>query len=136
MAGTPDGPAGIPISEVEVDRSLPGRVVIAVRGDLDLTGVPAHSGTFRDASREGRHLVVDLRETRFLDSSGLSLLMNAARRTTVAGLHLLVVCGPGPVHQVLEMTGLLETLRVQPDIDVAHRMIDEAPHGPYRGPSS
>jgi anti-anti-sigma factor len=61
--------------------------------------------------REG-DVVVDLRQTTFLDSAGLHVLLNAARRLTRRSRRLEVLCGPGPVRHVIELARLGETLNL------------------------
>jgi anti-sigma B factor antagonist len=62
-------------------------------------------------SREGE-VIVDLSQTTFLDSVGLHVLLNAARRLTRRSRRLRVLCGPGPVRRVIELARLGETLNV------------------------
>ena len=62
-------------------------------------------------SREGP-VTVDLTQTTFLDSAGLHVLLNAARRLTRRSRQFRVICGPGPVRHVIELARLLETLNV------------------------
>ncbi len=57
-------------------------------------------------------VVIDLRQTTFLDSAGLHVLLNAARRLTRRSRRLGVICGPGPVRHVIELARLGETLNL------------------------
>jgi anti-sigma B factor antagonist len=61
---------------------------------------------------QDKDVVVDLSATTFLDSAGLHVLLNAARRLTRRGRRLSVVCGPGPVRHVIELARLGETLNL------------------------
>lgn len=47
-------------------------------------------------------LVLDLRDLRFIDSTGLALLIAAQKR----GRRLVVVLGPGPVERLFALSGL------------------------------
>lgn len=67
-----------------------------------------------DAILRGRDgdVVVDLSQATFLDSAGLHVLLNAARRLTRRSRRLQVACSPGEVRRVIEMARLGETLNL------------------------
>ena len=82
-----------------------GLHIVTVSGELDLDVSPrlnAALDAIIDAG--GRRIVVDLTDVTYMDSSGLFTLMTASNR--LAGLigELRVVCPPGPVHRLLELT--------------------------------
>ncbi len=58
-------------------------------------------------------VVVDLAGLRFMDSTGMSVLLNAQRRLARQGRALSVVCPPGPVLRVFELTNMVDTLNVR-----------------------
>lgn len=105
----PRGPFLLELSEeVEGDRTL-----IRARGEVDVVTAPKLAGRLDTILRgDGRDVVVDLSGTEFLDSAGLHVLLNAQRRLTRRSRRLRVVCGPGPVRQVIELARLIETLGV------------------------
>ena len=45
-----------------------------------------------------------------MDSTGLALLINANRRLTLRRKGFAVVCPPGPLRRVFEITDMVETL--------------------------
>lgn len=110
----------------------PDRVVLTVRGELDLACPAPVVATFRKASGSGRHLIVDLRATRFMDSSGLLVLITCQRLVTDRGRSCVVVCPPGPVLRVFELTGLLESFDVQATLQDAGVRIDARVLAPTR----
>jgi anti-anti-sigma factor len=78
---------------------LAGELDIATHGDADVV--------LRDVQDAGSPLVVlDLRELKFMDSTGLRLLVQADSRARESGQRLAIVRGPEAVHRVLEITGL------------------------------
>ncbi|WP_230316743.1 SDR family NAD(P)-dependent oxidoreductase [Conexibacter sp. W3-3-2] len=129
MPSSPSDAAGVPASTVTVEERA-DRVVLTVSGDFDLATTPTHAATFRTLSRSERHVILDLRGTRFVDSTGLAVLLNSARRAIAAGNHCVAVATPGAVLRVLELSGLVDTLHVQQDLDAAHALLDRAPAGP------
>jgi anti-sigma B factor antagonist len=66
-----------------------------------------------------RSLVVDLSRVDFMDSTGLALLINAHRRLTRRSKGFAVICPPGPLRRVFEVTDMVETLHVCPDRESA-----------------
>jgi anti-sigma B factor antagonist len=79
--------------------------VVTLSGELDIDTM----GEVSDALATANGLattVVDLRELTFIDSSGVSGLMSAARRATEAGAWMCCVPGPPSVQRVFELTGV------------------------------
>lgn len=105
--------------------------VVTLTGPLDIAGGPALTSALAEVDIDA-HLVVDLREVGFADSTGLSILLNAARRRVANGRHFVVACRPGPVLRLLELTALTQTLNVVDSVDAARAVIDRAVMGPFR----
>jgi anti-sigma B factor antagonist len=105
----PSGPVSLSLTESRHGDAT----VIAVRGELDVLTAPTVTARLDDVVR--RHtedVVIDLRETAFIDSSGLSILLNTQRRLDRTSRTLTVVCATGPVRQVLELSRVIDTLGV------------------------
>jgi anti-sigma B factor antagonist len=103
-----------------------GELRIVLSGELDVSTAPAVEGRLleiEDADDPPPHVVIDLRALRFIDSTGLSLLVNTHKRARAAGRGLTIVAGPGPARRILETTGLLDRL------DVVQEQGDERPTG-------
>ena len=67
------------------------------------------------AAREGRRdghgdVVLDLRELRFLDSTGLRFLLSWDARSRAEGVDLSVIPGPAPVQRVIDVAGVAHLL--------------------------
>lgn len=95
-----------PQFRVETEHPHHGQVVVAVSGEIDLYT----AGRLREALdaldvASVEHLVIDLSEVGFIDSTGLGVLVAAARRLPV-GAPFDVVCHTEKVREVLLMTGL------------------------------
>ena len=66
--------------------ALGDAVVVAVEGELDLFTAPFLRDEVRDAiKQDGARLVLDLQQLSFMDSSGLSVLIEAWRLATSEG---------------------------------------------------
>ena len=92
--------------EFEVTVTSGDRVrLVTVSGELDLDTRGALTAALAVAPRLAT-TVVDLRRLTFIDSSGVSGLMAAARRAQEAGVRLVCVPGPTPIKRVFELTGV------------------------------
>src|SRR3954452_18601933 len=98
------------ILDVREDRT-DGAQVLELSGELDAASAPALRERLAEgATRGGGPLVIDLTSLIFIDSTGLSVLLNARRRLTRRGRDFGVVCPTGHVRRILEVTKLLDTL--------------------------
>lgn len=89
-----------------------GRVTfIRVSGELDLATAPAFVEQL--AGRAGP-LVFDLRDTTFIDSSGLRALLTVTRAD---GGSATVICPAGAPRRILEMSGVDKLVALYEDLD-------------------
>ena len=74
-----------------------------LEGELDLATLPVAEQAINRVSEDALTLVLDLRKLRFLDSSGLRLILttNEARGSR----RVVIVRGPAQVDRVFELTG-------------------------------
>jgi anti-anti-sigma factor len=101
---------GASVFEVRV-RPDGKRVVVQLSGELDIATISQFRERCDDLLGAGfRHIVVDLRELTFLDSTGLHLLidLNAAARRD--GWELSVIPGSEAVQRVFVVSGTVEWL--------------------------
>ena len=94
----------------EVD---PDRASVRVRpvGELDLATVPIVDAQLSELVAAGfTSLVLDLRELRFLDSTGLRLLLSWEARSRAEGVALTVIPGPAPIRRVIDVAGVAHLL--------------------------
>lgn len=105
-----NGPAPFSVAVDDSD----GRVLVTVRGELDLATAPQLEETLLPALREGGHAVLDLRPLDFMDSTGVRVIVAAHHAARESGGRLTVVrTDPdGPVGRVLEISGLDAVLDV------------------------
>ena len=118
FAGVPGGYAkpgsgmsysGLSIAREEVD----GAVVLSAQGYLDLSTRLKLTTALNDAvTTERGPVILDLCEATFLDSTGLGVLMNALRRLTRQRRDLRLVCPPGSIRRIFELTGLDGTFSI------------------------
>jgi anti-anti-sigma factor len=82
-----------------------GVKVVHVTGDLDLSTVPAFDAEL-EQSAGARHLVIELADCTFIDSSALRALVRAQKRTIEEGGTLAIVAPSQPARRVLEVASL------------------------------
>lgn len=92
--------------------------VVGLEGDLDLLSAPRAGAALTDAQAVGGTVVLDLRALRFIDSSGLRVILEAHRRSSEHGTRLLVAPGDDAVRRVFDVSGvgrLLELVDAPPE---------------------
>jgi anti-sigma B factor antagonist len=106
----------VTILEVETEER-DALVRIALRGELDLSTVGKVEDHLEAAeSRRPDLIVLDLAALRFLDSTGLRLVVTADQRAREEGRRLVIVRGPESVDRVFSITRLGERLEIVDDI--------------------
>ena len=94
-----------------VDAGLRGAPGVAIHGEVDLSAATALVEALDAAIRDSAGaFVIDLCDCEFFDSSGLSALMRARAMLGRENRALAVVCPPGPVRRLFEVTGVAEVL--------------------------
>ncbi len=91
--------------EIRPDRH---RVVVAPHGELDLETVGQVAAEVEELVARGFDaIVIDLRATSFIDSSGVHLLIECSRRDDA---RITVVDGPLAVSRVFDLAGVRDVL--------------------------
>lgn len=110
MNQTSPSPGGLSISS-----SIEGGIAnLALRGELDLAGAPTLERSLLELERQApSRIVIDLRDLRFIDSTGLRLLLAANTRAQERGGELVLRPGDATVQRVFDVTGALEVLRFE-----------------------
>jgi anti-sigma B factor antagonist len=93
--------------------------VIAVSGEIHVTTAPEFSARLNDAIEDAGGVVLDMTEVAFIDSTGLSVLLNGLRRVTRANGRLALVVSNPTVLRLFEVTKLESTFDIQPSLDRA-----------------
>ncbi len=103
-----------------------GVPVLRTSGDIVLATAPRFRAALEEAvdvveRTEGSEhvLVVDLRETEFMDSSGVATLIGSTEGLRKRGGAARLVSPSEPVRRMLEVTGLMRMFRVYPDVPSA-----------------
>lgn len=106
----------------EIDTSFTaGNYVVCLKGELDLSRSPQLEAALLEAEQShAKQIVVDLDELTFVDSSGLAVLVNAARRSATNGDQLRITPGRDQVARVFRLTRLDTALPFLVEPGLAH----------------
>ena len=81
--------------------------VVSVSGEVDLFTAPEFKQRVMAPIAAGiEHVIVDLTETKFIDSSSLGVLIGAHRRLKGRGGRLIVACDGEAIVKTFRITGL------------------------------
>jgi anti-sigma B factor antagonist len=101
-----------------VDLSLASRTegdktVVSVGGEIDVYTAPKLREQIVALVEEGRyHLVVDMEEVEFLDSTGLGVLVGGLKRVRAHDGSLRLVCTQERILKIFRITGLTKVFPI------------------------
>lgn len=103
-----------------------GRTVIELTGELDIFTAPLLRDVLLGVSGDGRNfLAVVMTGVAFLDSSGLGVLIGAAKRANAGGGGLCIAGARDNVLKVLRITGLTRVMPAFPTLEEAFDWLDQ-----------
>lgn len=103
--------------------------VVDIGGDIDLGSVPTLRSQLHQLLVDGRvHLVLDLHDVTFLDSTGLGVLVGIQKQVRIFRGSLVIVAPSQPVLRILELTALDKVFRIHATHEDA-LALDGGPHG-------
>ena len=86
-------------------------VKLVARGEMDLaTADVVDRELVKAEASDARRIILDLSGVEFIDSSGLKVLVHAARRSDSDSNRLAVMPGTGRVAEMLRLTGIEKLL--------------------------
>ena len=114
-----------PIS-VTLARRDPPAAVVALVGEHDAYSAERLESELTSLMDEGQRIVVDLRDTAFIDSTTLSVLLGARLHAEQSSLGFALLLSDRhytQVHRILELTGLGSTFAIFGKLDAALRAV-------------
>ena len=93
--------------------------VVDVSGEVTFSNVAGLSRRLEQALSRARHLVVDLSDVTFIDSSGLSALLTASATARAKGGALALVVGEGHPASIFRFRGVDRLLALYPSREAA-----------------
>jgi anti-sigma B factor antagonist len=102
------------------DSDVNGWTVVAASGEIDVAAAPALRDRVTELISSGStHLVIDLEDVDFIDSTGLGVLVGAVRRARTEGGDLRLVCTDSRLLRVFDVTGLGEVFSIEASVEDA-----------------
>lgn len=99
---------------------------VVLEGEFDMSTAPYLSGVISRLIENGRtRIAVDLENVQFIDSMGLSVLLNAQKELHETSGKLVLVTTHPRIHKFLALTGLSEIIPICRDRDEARMMLDQ-----------
>ena len=100
--------------------SKDGIEVIDAAGEIDVATAPQLRTLLTDlTSKNSCQLVVDLVKVEFLDSSGVGVLVGAAKRVRAHDGSLDLVCTQPRILKIFKITGLTKVFAIHETVDQA-----------------
>ena len=105
--------------------------VVTAPGEIDITNAEAFRDALLSALNAGAAgLIADLTPTTFLDSSGVTALVRAARRAAATGAALRLAVTAAPILRVLSLVGIDRMIQVHPSVADAVASLPGQPQRP------
>ena len=96
-----------------------GRVVVALRGDLDVTSAAGTEAAITALLARGQWLVIDMSALDFLDCASLGALLGVQRLARRSGGDVVLAAPHSYARRLLALTGQDEVFWVQPSVAAA-----------------
>ena len=101
-------------------RDVGPRTVVAVEGEIDVSSVDGLRDRLAELlDRDRTDLIIDLRAVRFMDSTGLGLLVGTLKKVRLAGGQLQLVIDSERLLKVFRITALLQVFTVHDTVEAA-----------------
>ena len=98
--------------------------VVHVKGEIHVSTAPEFAARLDDAiAHEAPAVVLDLTGVEFIDSTGLTVLLNGLRSVTLRGGRLALAISNPTVLRLFEITRLDSTFDIAPTLDEALRRV-------------
>jgi anti-anti-sigma factor len=85
---------------------LPDSYVLHVRGEMDLATAHILDESLKPIAGNGRHIILDMSELRYIDGSGLRFLFSALQRSRANGKKVLVAGASPVIRRLMEIVNL------------------------------
>ena len=94
-------------------REQPGTTIVDVTGDIDMGTSPSLRKTLLESLKRTPRLVVNLREVRYVDSSGIASLVEVLKEARKTEKRLLLVGLNDAIREVLRLTRLTTIFEIR-----------------------
>ena len=96
-----------------------GHVVVALRGELDITDAADAEAAITALMARGQYLIIDMSALDFIDCSSLGALLRVQRQARAGGGDVVLAAPQPHVQRLLALTGTDEAFWVQASVAAA-----------------
>ena len=91
-------------NQCEISKKYP---IISIKGEIDVHNCPKITDTFNEMIKEGKNtFVLNLKETSYIDSTGLGTIAKAAQKSEPNKGEIMIVYAQDHVKKLFEISGL------------------------------
>ena len=94
-------------------RMQPGSTIVDVTGDIDMGTSPGFRKTLMDSLKSAPRLIVNLRDVRYVDSSGIASLVEVLKEARSTGKRLVLFGLNKAVREVMQLTRLTKVFEIR-----------------------
>jgi len=91
--------------------------MVSLEGEIDLACSPDARKVILDQLESGQHVLVEMAEVSYIDSSGVASLVEGLRLARTRGLEFALIAVSEPALQVLELAKLQSVFSIHPSAD-------------------
>ncbi|MCQ2736762.1 MAG: STAS domain-containing protein [bacterium] len=107
--------------DINIETSdLGGIKLVTVHGDIDVYSSPkVKDALYEIIDAEAYKIVINLEDIRYIDSTGLGVLIGALKKVKGSEGNITVVCSNPQIKKVFTITGLVKIFGIYPNNDEA-----------------
>jgi anti-anti-sigma factor len=98
-------------------RRLEGGIALDLTGDVDIATAPIVEDELRRAEQSEDLVVLNLHDVRFMDSTGIRMVIAADQRLRERGATLRITHVPAQVQKLFKLVGVIGHLEVDESLD-------------------
>ena len=100
---------------------------VEVQGEIDVYTSPRVKETINELIEKGHyHLVINLEGVRYIDSTGLGVLIGALKKVREHSGRILLVCTNPQIKKIFNITGLVKIFEIFKDEEEAFQVLASA----------
>ncbi len=106
-------------------RSLEANIqAVDVHGEIDVYTSPKVKETIHSLIEKGHYnLIINLEGVRYIDSTGLGVLIGALKKVREHNGRILLICTNPQIKKIFNLTGLVKIFEIFPDEEQALKVI-------------